>query len=143
MKQEGVRMRVEGALCRGPGGAAGDVSGAGATLTHWPELLLHRGQRHKSESIDFPPCREAENCHVESTDLGTRTKTTIPPGRPPTTLHRGEERSRRQATNNNNKLPSVRGREGRRGAPESKRRKGKRESENRKQESSRSQGQFP
>lgn len=30
-----------------------------------PALLLHRGQRHKSESIDFPPCREAENCHAE------------------------------------------------------------------------------
>lgn len=52
-------------------------------------LLLHRGQRHKSESIDFPPCREAENCHVESTDLGTHTKTTIPPGPP---RHREERR---------------------------------------------------
>lgn len=48
----------------------------------WAVLLLHRGQRHKSESIDFPPCREAENCHVESTGLGTHTKTTIPPGPP-------------------------------------------------------------
>lgn len=87
-KYAGVRTRVEGAPWRGPKGAAGDVSGVWAAARHRLVLLLHRGQRHKSESIDFPPCREAENCHVESTDLGTHTKTTIPPGPP----RHGEER---------------------------------------------------
>lgn len=52
-------------------------------------LLLHRGQSHKSESIDFQPCQKAKNCHVESPDLGTHTKTTIPLG----PLRHGEERS--------------------------------------------------
>lgn len=64
----------------------------------WPALLLHRGQRHKSETIDFPRCWEAGNCHVESADLGTHTKTTIPPGPPSAQI--GEDASqRRQATN--------------------------------------------
>lgn len=57
----------------------------------WVVLLLHRGQRHKSKSIDFSPCREAENCHVESTDLGTHTETTIPPGHPRHKEERREE----------------------------------------------------
>lgn len=65
----------------------------------WPALLLHRGQRHKSESIDFPPCREAGNCHVESADLGTHTKTTIPPGPPSAQIGGDARRRRRQATN--------------------------------------------
>lgn len=67
-------------------------------------MLLHRGQRHKSESIDFPPCREAGNCHVESADLGTHAKTTIPPG-PPSAQIGEDARRRRQATNK--ELPNL------------------------------------
>lgn len=91
---------MEGAPRIRPGEVmAEDVSGA-----HQLALLLHRGQRHKSESIDFPPCREAENCHVESTDLGTHTKTTIPPG-PPSAQIGEDARRRRQATNK--ELPNL------------------------------------
>lgn len=63
-----------------------------------PALLLHRGQRHKSETIDFPPCWEAGNCHVESADLGRHAKTTIPPG-PPSAPIGEDARQQRQATN--------------------------------------------
>lgn len=54
-----------------------------------PTLLLHRGQRHKSESIDFPPCREAENCHAEERRPWHATLRRLPPlapQRPPAAL---------------------------------------------------------
>lgn len=94
-------MKVDGAPGLRPGGG---VMAEGVSGARRPALLLHRGQRHKSESIDFPPCREAGNCHVESADLGTHAKTTIPPG-PPSAQIGEDARRRRQATNK--ELPNL------------------------------------
>ncbi|CAB1460074.1 unnamed protein product [Pleuronectes platessa] len=59
----------------------------------------------------FPSLSKAENCHVESTDLGTHTETTIPPGPPWHREERQEEQmqdtaEQRQATNNNEQQSS-------------------------------------
>lgn len=92
MKYEGVRRRVS--PWRRPAGRLGTCQ----VPEHRTVLLLHRGQRHKSESIDFPPCREAGNCHVESADLGTRNQDNYSP-RPPT-AQRAERMQDTEVTNN-------------------------------------------